>query len=60
MPSLTRLVPILATESLQETVDFYTQKLGFRCLHLDEDLGWASVDNAGVFLIFPAQYPPAL
>ena len=38
---LESLRPMLYTAQLQETVDFYTQILGFTCVERNDDWGWA-------------------
>lgn len=48
---LTELRPILWTENLRETVEFYTQKLNFTCDELNEEWGWASLSKDSVALM---------
>jgi hypothetical protein len=38
---ITELRPMLWTEDLHGSVDFYTNILGFSCNELNEDWGWA-------------------
>ena len=38
-----RLTPILYTENLVETINFYTEVLGFTCIEFNEDGQWASL-----------------
>ena len=40
---LTKLTPMLYTNDLQGTVDFYTQTLGFNCKSFSKEWGWASL-----------------
>lgn len=46
------LVPILTTENLAETVEFYTKILGFECDGIDQKYGWASVSRDNVTIMF--------
>lgn len=52
---LTHLRPLLWTENLHETVDFYTKVLGFICGELNEDWQWASLwkDDVAIMLSQP-------
>ena len=47
-----RLVPMLETTSLQETIEFYESKLAFTCEELDSKRGWAYVKKGSVSLMF--------
>ena len=47
-----RLVPMLETPDLDETIEFYTGKLGFICLSKDEKLGWANLSKDGASIMF--------
>ncbi len=38
-----RLTPILWTENLKESINFYTEILGFICGEYNEDWQWASL-----------------
>ena len=52
---LTNLTPMLWTEQLDETVNFYTNMLGFTCGDKDETWGWASLykDQVEIMLAKP-------
>jgi catechol 2,3-dioxygenase-like lactoylglutathione lyase family enzyme len=54
------LRPMLWTRQLAETVDFYTQKLGFECAELNLEWGWASLfkDDVEVMLALPNEHMP--
>jgi catechol 2,3-dioxygenase-like lactoylglutathione lyase family enzyme len=54
----TELRPMLWTADLYGTVDFYTNILGFVCVTLNENLGWASLvcDNVGIMLALPNEH----
>ncbi len=46
------LTPMLYTENLKESVEFYTTVLGFQCDAQSDDWGWASVKRDSVAIIF--------
>lgn len=50
-----KLIPMLYSQVLEETVAFYTSVLGFECEGLDMEAGWASVkkDQVEVMIAFP-------
>ncbi len=50
--ALKNLSPMFYTEAVDETVDFYCDVLGFTCTHNDPKLGWASVKNDEVEIMF--------
>ncbi len=52
---LTALRPMLWTENLTETVEFYTRVLGFTCGEINEVWGWATIfrDNIVIMLARP-------
>jgi uncharacterized glyoxalase superfamily protein PhnB len=52
---LTELRPMIWTEDLKATVDFYTETLGFTCVAIMEDRGWASLrrDTVGLMASLP-------
>jgi len=58
--SLRALAPMLCTEDLKATVDFYTRVLGFRCESLDRELGWASIwrDQVNIMFSSPNAHEP--
>ena len=55
---ITKLRPMLWTEDLKGTVDFYVEKLGFACRELNEDWGWASlhIDDVWIMLARPNEH----
>ena len=56
--NLTGLRPMLWTEQLQETIDFYVETLGFVCDEQNNEWGWAALsrDNIGVMLSRPNEH----
>ena len=52
---LKEIRPILYTNQIKETVEFYTSTLGFSCTVLNEELGWAALkpDNIELSISFP-------
>jgi len=48
------IAPILTTEKLDETIDFYTKVLGFECDVYDQKYGWVSVSRDKVTITFGA------
>lgn len=40
---LSKLTPVLYTNKLQETIDFYVNTFGFTCLAFDVHLVWAKI-----------------
>jgi uncharacterized glyoxalase superfamily protein PhnB len=57
---LTNLRPMLWTEDLAGSVDFYTNVLGFKAEKFNEDWGWASLSRDGVSLMLsrPNEHTP--
>ena len=57
---LTALRPMLWTEDLQGTVDFYTGKLGFACGGRNDDWGWVTltVDDVSLMIAKPNAHTP--
>jgi len=49
---LKEITPMLTTENLKETLNFYTDILGFECDAYDENYGWASVKRDNVAIMF--------
>jgi uncharacterized glyoxalase superfamily protein PhnB len=50
-----KMTPMLETENLKQTIDFYTQLLGFTCQHCfpdEENPQWTSLMKDGVELMF--------
>jgi uncharacterized glyoxalase superfamily protein PhnB len=46
------LSPILWTENIQETIDFYTKYLGFICSEKNNEWGWASLFRDEIIIMF--------
>lgn len=42
---LNKLTPLLWTNKLQETIDFYTKTLNFICTDRNDEWGWAAMHN---------------
>jgi len=40
-----KIIPMLYTKQLDETVDFYCHKLGFTCNEFNLDYGWVSLSR---------------
>ena len=55
-----KLRPILWTDNLDQTIDFYTNMLGFTCNDRNDDWGWASLsrDEVNVMLSKPNEHMP--
>lgn len=51
---------MLWTESLQETLDFYVDVLGFTCRVRNDDWGWATlwIDDVAVMIAKPNEHTP--
>jgi uncharacterized glyoxalase superfamily protein PhnB len=45
---LKRLTPMLCTQNLPESIDFYTGILGFTCTGRNDELGWAALQKDAV------------
>lgn len=58
--TITALRPMLWTEDLKGSVDFYVERLGFTCNELNEEWGWASlsIDDTGIMLARPNEHTP--
>jgi len=48
------LRPMLRTKDFRGTIDFYTNRLGFRCEAFSEEDGWASLRRDSVELMIAA------
>ncbi|MBL8124066.1 MAG: VOC family protein [Pyrinomonadaceae bacterium] len=57
---LTDLRPVLWTEDLPSTVDFYTGVLGFECSDRNDDWGWATLrkDSVSLMIANPNEHTP--
>jgi uncharacterized glyoxalase superfamily protein PhnB len=58
-----KLRPMLSTNQLKETIDFYTMKLGFTLEEKDsktDEIGWASIqrDNVEIMFTRPNEHLP--
>ena len=52
---VTHLIPMLASENLKQTIEFYTKLLGFECRGFypdEENMCWASLWNGEVEIAF--------
>lgn len=47
----TKLRPMLYTNELKSTIDFYVHKIGFECTMYKEELGWASLKNGDIVIM---------
>ena len=52
--------PMLWTEDLQGTIDFYTRSLGFTCGERNDNWGWASlyIDGIALMVARPNEHMP--
>jgi uncharacterized glyoxalase superfamily protein PhnB len=52
------LRPVLWTDKIQETIDFYTKYLGFICSEKNDEWGWASLfkDDVNIMLALPNEH----
>jgi uncharacterized glyoxalase superfamily protein PhnB len=48
---LDSLTPILYTEDIYSTIEFYKTHFGFVCNNYDETIGWASLSNGDIELM---------
>jgi hypothetical protein len=55
--TFTALAPMLWTDRLEETIDFYTRILKFTCLEKNEDWGWASLKGTAYAASLQNQMP---
>jgi uncharacterized glyoxalase superfamily protein PhnB len=57
---ITELRAMIWTEDFQGTIDFYTGVLGFTCVAVIEDPGWASlrIDDTGIMVSKPNDHTP--
>lgn len=51
---ITALRPMLWTEDLPGTIEFYIKTLGFACDEYNEDWGWASLSSGEIGIMFSA------
>ena len=54
------LTPMIWTNEMKETIEFYTTILGFTCHEYNEEWGWASLgrDEVGIMLSKPNEHIP--
>ena len=54
------IVPMIWTNELQETIDFYVNNLGFECGNYNEEWGWAALhkDAAELMIAKPNAHTP--
>lgn len=57
---LNYLRPMIYTDQMQETLDFYTRILGFTLGEYNEEWGWASLqlDEVGIMVARPNEHTP--
>ena len=57
---LQELTPLLRTNDLKGSIEFYTNVLGFECDGSSEEWGWASVrrDNVAIMFALPNEHEP--
>ncbi|MBP7416626.1 MAG: VOC family protein [Pyrinomonadaceae bacterium] len=55
---ITDLRPMMTTEDLPGTIDFYTNILGFSCGEFNEDWGWATlwIDDTAIMIARPNEH----
>lgn len=46
------MTPMLTTEDIRGTIEYYTELLDFQCDSHDEEWGWASVSRDGINIVF--------
>lgn len=46
------LSPMLNTNDIEESVNFYVQELGFECKALEPEWGWATVELGNIRIMF--------
>jgi len=58
--TFTELRPMLWSDKLAETIDFYTKVLDFTCSERNEEWGWASLhkDNVEIMVAKPNEHIP--
>lgn len=49
---MNKVIPVLYTEKLQESVDFYCEILGFHCEGFEIEYGWAKINKDGAEIMF--------
>lgn len=58
--AIEKLIPMLYTREMKETVDFYVNVLGFTCNNYQPGDGWASLqlDEVEIMLALPNEHIP--
>jgi len=58
--SITELRPMLWTEDLKGTLDFYTRVLGFSASEVNEEWGWGNlvIDDVSIMIAKPNEHTP--
>jgi uncharacterized glyoxalase superfamily protein PhnB len=54
----TRLMPLLRTHNLQQTVDFYRDRLGFHCSQMTTDWAFVERDNIALMIALGNVHEP--
>lgn len=57
---ITELRPMLWTEDMKATIDFYVNVLGFTCVEFNEEWGWATlwIDDIAIMIAKPNEHTP--
>ncbi len=53
--SLKELIPMMETNNLEETIKFYEEVLGFKCVHKVND-DWARMERDDVVIMFSMRF----
>lgn len=55
MLKINKITPIIYSNDIKETIDFYVNQLGFYCSDFDKKIGWArvQVDNIELMISLP-------
>jgi len=58
--SLQEIKPMLYTRNVEQTVNFYTNSLGFKCTNFMDDWSWAAVarDDIEIMVASPNEHIP--
>ncbi|AXT62422.1 bleomycin resistance family protein [Aquimarina sp. AD10] len=49
---MNKVIPVLYTEQLQESINFYCDILGFECDSFEPDSGWVNIKKNGAEIMF--------
>lgn len=55
---LNKLVPMMITNDLDGTIDFYEKKLGFKCINKTESWAYLECDAVEIMLTTPNKHVP--